>query len=114
MPVTDIRKVLKWAGRNIYCNEDAVREFFSCMPEILADLKEERDRAEREMAEGICDPRTDPDGKRIEDKDIIGMRKARNKELTAAAKEAKAKYNSFLKRISKLEILRDMYMDWDS
>jgi hypothetical protein len=115
MSASDFRKIIKWASMSIYYTDNklAVKDFFSSIPEILEDLKDDKNRSETEKAEGICNPRVDSNGKRITDKEVIEMRKARNKKLTETARKAKIRYDRFCKKVPKLEALKDMYMDWD-
>ncbi|MBR0411110.1 MAG: hypothetical protein IJI25_08955 [Eubacterium sp.] len=106
MPIGNIRKFFKIITREGWGNEESIRLYFDYIPEIEADFKEQWNIASRDFQEGYQDPRY-KDGDYIIDKRERDRRKYHNAKLMSKVKFAKSRYNKFLKKIPKLEVIKE-------
>ena len=108
MPIANLRKLFEPILREYGRNRESIEDFFACIPEIEAMLKEEWDTASKVFQQCYQDTRFDGHGHVIMDKDEKARRRASNNRLMRDVKSAKARYNRFKKRIPKLEeIIKD-------
>lgn len=108
--VVNLRKFFKWADQEYWRNEDSTRLFFSYIPEVLEELKDEWDTASLTYQKEYQDPKY-KDGNYIKDKDERERRRNHNKRLLSKVKTAKARYERFQKKVPKLEELKSQYMN---
>ena len=109
MPITNLRKILKWSDQERWRNEDSIRLFFDSIPEISEALKKEWVDASIAFQKEFLSEKFDSHGYVITDGKERKKRKANNKKLMDAVKKAKRRYERFQKKVSKLEELKARY-----
>lgn len=109
MPISDLRKFFRYMDIDRWRNEEAFKQFFSAIPDVLEGLKAQWEDASRTFQKEYRDPRFDSHGNYRSDKVERAKVKAANDKLYAAVKEAKRKYTAFEKKKARLEELKKLY-----
>ena len=110
MPLGNTKKFFKFVNQAFWINENSMREFFTFIPEVKADLREQWNEAGLEFQRQYKDPNFDSAGNRIDDKVERKKRSDRNRYYQSKVKQAKARFDRFEKRIPKLEELKAIYV----
>ena len=111
MSITNLRKFFKWANQEYWRNEESTHLFFSYIPEVLEDLKDKWDQESITLQKVYEDPKFDSSGNYISDKDERERRRNHNRQLLSEVKKAKTRYERFLRRIPKLEAIKEEALD---
>lgn len=109
MTITNLRKFFKFMDQEYWRNEDNTRLFFSYIPEIIEDLKEEWNRKSLDAQKYYQDPKFDAHGNYISDPKERKARQKNNKWWMSKVKAAKSRYERFLKKSEKLKELQKQY-----
>lgn len=110
MPITNMKKFFRFVNQAFWINENSMREFFSFIPDVKLDLREQWDDASQKFQREYRDPNFDKSGNRIDDKEEREKIRKRNKYYLQKVKSAKTRFEKFEKRIPKLEELKGTYM----
>ena len=109
MPITSMRKFFKFVNQAFWINENSMREFFTFIPEVKDDLREQWNEAGLEFQRQYEDPNFDSAGNHIDDKKERKRIREHNNYYFSKVKAAKSRFDRFEKRIPKLEELRGLY-----
>ena len=98
MPLESLKKFFRYIDMRLGSNKETADAFFSCIPELSADLKQAWDDASIKFQ------------REYKSEEYNRHHKANNKKLFNAVKTAKADYERFQKRIPKLEEIKNQYV----
>lgn len=103
--IPNLRKILKLISQEYWRNEENIHLFFSYIPKVQEELREEWEKASLTFQKKYMDPKYNR-GNYIKDPEVRRERAARNKKLVDDVKTAKKQYERFMRKVPKLEKLK--------